>query len=159
MSSSNELTSELESFRQQWLSDLQSKNTSWGPPPSSRQAGSSVAARFKRPSGGADGPKSGAGPSNVRHDEEDDHYLHPVSFDDPANAAISAAPSEGASNTLTGKDLVSALDHFEEAVEKEAQGNLGESLRLYRIAFRVGCPIIIIIIIIIITFLRLEVAC
>ena len=31
----------------------------------------------------------------------------------------------------------SALEHFEKAVEKEAQGNLGDSLNLYRRAYRV----------------------
>ncbi|KOS21405.1 F-box protein pof7 [Escovopsis weberi] len=34
------------------------------------------------------------------------------------------------------KQPVSALDHYEEAMEKEAQGNMGESLRLYRKAYR-----------------------
>lgn len=34
----------------------------------------------------------------------------------------------------------SALDHFEKAVEKEAQGNLGDSLNLYRKAYRVISP-------------------
>lgn len=31
----------------------------------------------------------------------------------------------------------SALEHYERAVEKETQGSLGESLSLYRKAFRV----------------------
>lgn len=35
----------------------------------------------------------------------------------------------------------SALEHYEKAVEKETQGSLGESLSLYRKAFRV-CSII-----------------
>lgn len=32
---------------------------------------------------------------------------------------------------------VTALDHYERAVEKESQGSLGDSLMLYRKAFRV----------------------
>lgn len=38
------------------------------------------------------------------------------------------------------KNLVSALDHFEEAMEKEAIGNMGDSLHLYRQAYRVSSP-------------------
>ncbi|KAG8411207.1 hypothetical protein J3459_016551 [Metarhizium acridum] len=34
------------------------------------------------------------------------------------------------------KELVSALDHYEEAMEKEALGNMGDSLKLYRKAYR-----------------------
>jgi F-box protein 9 len=36
------------------------------------------------------------------------------------------------------KPLVSALDHYEEAMEKEAQGNMRDSLHLYRRAYRVS---------------------
>ncbi|KAG8410673.1 hypothetical protein J3459_016961 [Metarhizium acridum] len=36
------------------------------------------------------------------------------------------------------KELVSALDHYEEAMEKEALGNMGDSLKLYRKAYRVS---------------------
>jgi F-box protein 9 len=34
----------------------------------------------------------------------------------------------------------SALEHYEKAVERESQGNLGDSLSLYRKAFKVGSP-------------------
>ena len=36
---------------------------------------------------------------------------------------------------------VSALEHYEKAVERETQGNLGDSLNLYRKAFRVSRPL------------------
>lgn len=36
------------------------------------------------------------------------------------------------------REPISALEHFEKAVEKEAQGSLGDSLNYYRKAYRVG---------------------
>jgi F-box protein 9 len=38
------------------------------------------------------------------------------------------------------KELLSALDHFEEAMIKEASGNMGDSLKLYRKAYKVRSP-------------------
>lgn len=40
----------------------------------------------------------------------------------------------------SSKEPHSALEHYEKAVEKESQGSLGESVNLYRKAFRVGVP-------------------
>jgi F-box protein 9 len=39
------------------------------------------------------------------------------------------------------KELLSALDHFEEAMIKEASGNMGDSLKLYRKAYKVRSPL------------------
>ena len=39
---------------------------------------------------------------------------------------------------MAQKEPRSALEHFEKAVEKEAEGSLGDSLDLYRKAYRVG---------------------
>jgi F-box protein 9 len=36
---------------------------------------------------------------------------------------------------------VSALEHYEKAVEREVAGKLGDSLSLYRKAFRVGLSV------------------
>lgn len=40
-------------------------------------------------------------------------------------------------NVPVDKEPESALEHYEKAVERESQGNLGDSLNLYRKAFRV----------------------
>ena len=68
--------------------------------------------------------------------EEEYEYLHGRSFDDGP---------EPSGNTIDGsvrmppeRELVSALDHYEEAMEKEALGNMGDSLKLYRKAYRVS---------------------
>jgi len=57
----------------------------------------------------------------------------PKSFGEPVVAQ--ATPER-----VLGKasEPVSALDHYEKAVEREVAGKLGDSLNLYRKAFRVG---------------------
>jgi F-box protein 9 len=86
------------------------------------------------------GPLSGPGTTkkNLAVIDDDEYYLHVQSFDGPPPTSatghlLSDAPGKGVE-----KPLVSALDHYEEAMEKEAQGNMGESLRLYRKAYRVS---------------------
>lgn len=133
---SQELNSELESFRQQWLSDLRHR----GDAPGGHAPGSTG-----RPS-----PSSSEGPSRqkappisasvaqrpVRPGDQDDDYLQGRSFDDhPAESGRTVARAEEAA---APKQLVSALDHFEEAMEREAQGNMGESLKHYRRAYKVS---------------------
>ncbi|PHH73265.1 hypothetical protein CDD82_5560 [Ophiocordyceps australis] len=97
------LDSELDSFRQQWLLDLQAHNatTPSSPPPKAKPPPS--------PWPGSAGP----------HDRD------------------GAAPPEPVSGKQTPpRNLVSALDHFEEAMAMEAQGNMGDSLKLYRMAYK-----------------------
>jgi F-box protein 9 len=135
--------SELESFRQKWISDLRSRRESIGS--ASHQAEASYVAstaapaatsQQRRPSGHFSGP--GAAKRNLPVIDDDEYYLHAQSFDGPPPTSatghlLSDAPGKGVE-----KPLISALDHYEEAMEKEAQGNMGESLRLYRKAYRVS---------------------
>lgn len=128
MDSNNELNTELESFRQQWLSDLQSKSsTSGSNQPPLREA-------LPQASSSTQPPPSHQKPPRAANGDDDDDYLQGQSFDDapaPTGFTLSGTrPSEP-------KELVSALDHFEEAMEREAQGNMGDSLKLYRQAYKV----------------------
>ncbi|KAL1888687.1 hypothetical protein Sste5346_009392 [Sporothrix stenoceras] len=86
--------------------------------------------------------------------ENDDDYAPPRAFDDvhepktvqtvgltaatapeEASTAVKAAhPAED--RPKAKQEPVSALEHYERAVEKEALGSLGDSLRHYRTAFR-----------------------
>jgi F-box protein 9 len=45
---------------------------------------------------------------------------------------------EGYGNKAGNREPRSALEHYEKAVERESQGSLGDSLNLYRKAFKVG---------------------
>jgi F-box protein 9 len=132
------LDSELESFRQQWLSEVRTKQGEQrGQPQPSDSGPSASTAPASPPSRRAKArPLSPAKTKKVPAAvEEEDEYLYGRSFDDGP---------EQSGNTIDGsvrippeKELVSALDHYEEAMEKEAIGNMGDSLKLYRKAYRV----------------------
>ncbi|PNY23785.1 Uncharacterized protein TCAP_06277, partial [Tolypocladium capitatum] len=125
MSAPSGLDSELESFRQQWLSDLRTRRGDSPQAPRPEAAAPPSPARRRR-----------AVPSQLDDDDDDDDHLQGRAFDH-------AEPPQQSGNTLDGsvrprpaRELVSALDHYEEAMEKEAQGNMGDSLKLYRQAYR-----------------------
>lgn len=154
MSSEKKLDSELDSFRREWLSDLQSRTDQ-------------LAAAGRRRPNAIPGTTPGKAPVTATaattrphqlpvsrrigpvDEDHDSAYLHGPSFDDlPAyrapgrdHAAHPVTSAAGASTSSGDKILVSALDHFEEAMIREAQGNMGDSLKLYRQAYKVRLPV------------------
>ncbi|KAI9899360.1 hypothetical protein N3K66_005821 [Trichothecium roseum] len=127
-----ELDTELESFRQQWLSDLRSRNAG-AEPPASQPAPPSSPGQSKKPA-----PSSSSAKQQPQH-----HHHHQEDEEDYVPSKVFDHPGSEHGRTLSGggigsdkKELVSALDHYEEAMEKEAQGNMGDSLTLYRRAYR-----------------------
>lgn len=134
MTSSNgqELNSELESFRRQWISDLRTRNEDH------HDEQQSTTGPSRRPHHGPPvSHRHAPGPAGA--DDNDDDYLQGQSFDEPApeEPTLSSHPVGEVHHGRSGKKLVSALDHYEEAMHKEAQGNMGDSLKLYRKAYRV----------------------
>lgn len=124
-----DLNSELESFRQQWLSDLRSKNEDAVHGHQLTEPSSST-----QPAPPSGPPISTSANRKPTHGDDDDEFFQGRSFDDapvPTGHTL-AGPSKPAPKTL-----VSALDHFEEAMEREAKGNMGDSLKLYRQAYKV----------------------
>lgn len=125
------LDSELESFRRQWLSDLQTKGHGSRRHAQSSDASASSSTRPIRkriPSSSSKKPTLA---------DDDEGYVEGHSFDEaiPNSVSKHVLDEEGGP---AEKPLVSALDHYEEAMEKEAQGNMGDSLKLYRKAYRVS---------------------
>lgn len=130
--SSNDPNPDLESFRQQWISDLRSRDA---PAPQVLQTQSG--ARTRSPTSRRHRPSVSISKGPV--DDDDDHeYVPTPSFDGPEPSGRTIADSGEPDEP---KPLVSALDHYEEAMEKEAQGNMGDSLHLYRRAYRVSEPV------------------
>ncbi|KAG5995590.1 hypothetical protein E4U54_002831 [Claviceps lovelessii] len=161
MASNKGLDSELESFRQQWLSEVRTKQ---GTHLSSSSSSSSTTTTTThadelvsptKPKARSRGPS----PSNINtrkaapaidipsHEQDESSSSHPHGpfEDDVGTAAAAAASAEPPSAMVDGsvrasaplgKQLVSALDHYEEAMAKEAEGNMGDSLKLYRQAYR-----------------------
>ncbi|KAG5916107.1 hypothetical protein E4U42_007802 [Claviceps africana] len=126
------LDSELESFRRQWLSEVRTKQGSEPVSPGKPDA-------QPKPPSRAPSPTNLRNAAPVPSAEEDESSCPHGPFDD-ASTAAAAGPSgttvDGSVRTPPGRELVSALDHYEEAMAKEAEGNMGDSLKLYRRAYR-----------------------
>ncbi|EFX00855.1 f-box protein [Grosmannia clavigera kw1407] len=154
-----QISSELESFRQQWRAEVKAKTTA---PARAGKSGLGNAGSSSRPQTYAESsvqhrspplPAAGTGvPSApltllssgkkpVTRDE-DESYIQPLSFDEPSVSA-KGGDSEDAHHGSQGEpqEPVSALEHYEKAVEKEELGSLGDSLRLYRKAFRMDSAV------------------
>jgi F-box protein 9 len=131
----SEANPDLESFREQWRAEVRSRH-----PVSAQQqqpASSGPSTSVTSSSGVASAPRKPPPPPTkkaVTAQDGDDDYVQPRSFDD----AVVAQTVASAERVQTGgsSEPVSALDHYEKAVEREAAGKLGDSLSLYRKAFR-----------------------
>jgi F-box protein 9 len=148
---SNDIKSELESFREQWRAEVQSKAPGSKPQPQQTVSGPSIsqhkAQHRAQPKTQPPKPQKASEPTGrqqsvtakkaAQHDSDDDEYVA-HSFDEPAPATSTALPSQVEGSEAESDEPVSALEHFEQAVEREAAGNLGDSLRLYRKAYRVS---------------------
>ena len=134
MASPDPLNTELESFRRRWLSDLRSRTESSG------QNEATAASQSPRQFKGNQAPPREPGASSSRKADladDDDNYIQGLVFDEPPPPSGRTLDETEPQSTAKENELVSALDHYEEAMEKEASGNMGDSLKLYRKAYRV----------------------
>jgi len=119
---------ELEAFRRQWREEVSAKTqegskSTAGPSKSSRRPPPVTRSSTRRLSKAAE-------------EEEEDHgeiQTFP-GLDAPRNLEA----KDGESSQGGDREPESALEHYEKAVERENEGNLGDSLNLYRKAFRVS---------------------
>lgn len=116
---------ELEQFRQQWRAEVSARNQN-----DPNRGAKSKAPRRPPPIASLSSNK--IAPPLKGIDEE--HIPQVFSgYDGSAEKE-----EHGKSSTAAVKEPQSALDYYEKAVERESQGVLGDSLNLYRKAFRVG---------------------
>lgn len=135
MDASQDVNSELESFREKWRAEVRAKSTTapgsqQQPAPHPTAVGNHAETsktNIFRP------PRSGhLSSGKPRVEDTDEDYVQARVFDEPAPVQPVRHDDKG-----VRKEPVSALEHYELAVEKEGMGRLGESLTLYRKAFRV----------------------
>ena len=133
---SESASNDLENFRKQWREEVLRKRGG-----SNQQSGSSAQSSSKKVTSRLNQRQNqGSLPFDSRQAREDD-TLPTYDFDDLEERE--EARRLGVSSTgvhpesRRGNEPVSALEHYEEAVEREKQGKLGESLNYYRKAFRV----------------------
>lgn len=133
-----ENAAELEAFRARWREEVQSRNKHPQAPPSpetqkpQQRRKSTVLSRPAAP-----------GPSSSRKADEVIDYegLAPKPYHDlPDKEEALKLGVEGQEHERAKvfKEPSSALEHYEKAVEKETHGQLGDSLKHYRTAFKVG---------------------
>lgn len=131
------LNPELETFRKEWQEEV-----------IARSKGSSLSQgnKFARPPGP---PNRGSGAGELRPSTHsglsridvessgkfETQCYHDLEDKDEARKLGGEGEGTHPSNHLT-REPSSALEHYEQAVERELQGNLGESLKLYRKAYR-----------------------
>jgi len=128
---------ELESFRQQWRAEVSARSKLDDSKTNPKVNGAQAPKSLRRLSGQPGPPEKGKG--KQKEDEE-------ASEDIPAFQSFEVqtrGPSsdnediDGFGSKTGSREPRSALEHYEKAVERESQGNLGDSLKLYRKAFRV----------------------
>lgn len=119
---------ELESFRQQWRSEVgaRSKASASKAPARPKPAHSGQGRpSFQLPKPTEPGPAVAEGDGWSYHDLED------------KEACLTLQQEHDRPRSLPSKEPRSALEHYEKAVEREGQGSLGDSVGLYRRAFKV----------------------
>lgn len=134
---SEETNSELEYFRKQWQEEVSARSKG-GPSSSGGQGAKNVSRPLGPPKRGI--PRPERDPSAAYLNElpsgalSDGHGYHDL--EDPDDLRKLGVEGEGIHPSSRTEPL-SALEHYEKAVERESQGNLGDSLALYRKAYRV----------------------
>ncbi|KAJ4984074.1 F-box protein pof7 [Stagonosporopsis vannaccii] len=143
MDPQNEPTSaeaELESFRQRWREEVSARAKGKAP------VASAAPARTAAPSANKPHAPKGPAPDAASHSharqrsvEETDEvipYAHQDLGEKQHGRRLDETIAQSAAIASASKEPKTALDHYEKAVERETQGNLGDSVRLYRKAFK-----------------------
>ncbi|RDW73271.1 F-box protein pof7 [Coleophoma cylindrospora] len=121
--------SELESFRRQWRAEVTAKAKDDRKTQPKSTASASKAAR--RP---VLATRYTADKTTIPADDQEDDEPH---VEGPPLRRLDAHSSNESESSKNGStEPRSALEHYEKAVEKETEGSLGDSLNLYRKAFR-----------------------
>ncbi|RYP69812.1 hypothetical protein DL769_005164 [Monosporascus sp. CRB-8-3] len=145
----DQIQSELENFRKEWQAEVSARARNRSAPqprPSNQAVPSSSSSSSNRPPRRNEQPhKKPASRTHNQPDDGDDRYVQARSFDEPelSRAGDGRRLDDGESKGLKGKDKEpqSAIDFYEAAVEKETSGKLGDSLQLYRKAFRMDSQV------------------
>ena len=123
---------ELETFRRQWREEVSARSRQNQPSSSAPQHTAHATSSRPQHSQRHKAPLPSDRPKDAHADEAEPHEYHDLGEKQFGRKLAEPAPE-------SAKVPVSALDHYEEAVRRETQGNLGDSVNLYRKAFKVLC--------------------
>ncbi len=131
---------ELERFRTQWREEVTARakgTTKRSDDKASRLALSAKATYKQTPAP----PPPPAATASITHDEDEGDRIDPKAYHDLDDSddrrRLNSTRNPSSLDEEAGSSSRSALEHYEKAVERESQGNLGDSLNLYRKAYRV----------------------
>lgn len=127
---------ELESFRRQWREEVSRRRHRDTPPQvQSRPPAPSFTPEPRR------FPPTRHEASDRKDDDDEDVGVGQYDQSEIAQRVGQLSIGEADDDAFHGrgpqKEPESAMEHFERAVQKEAEGSLGDSLQHYRIAYRV----------------------
>ncbi|KAF2734678.1 hypothetical protein EJ04DRAFT_493156 [Polyplosphaeria fusca] len=123
----NSTEAELESFRKQWREEVTAKAKGKAP----AAAGPSISSTKER-NAAPEAHSHARHPSVEEVDEVEPHAYHDLGEKQHGRRLDETGPPTATSS----QEPETALEHYEKAVEKESQGSLGDSVNLYRKAFR-----------------------
>lgn len=131
MSEQNE--AELEQFRKQWKAEV------------SARAGSKLASGTEASSSEQSASRASGSPLAHSQGPRDAHDGHdevaPLSYHDLEERETGRKIGDETYGRSSREEPQTALEHYERAVEKEGLGNLGDSVSLYRKAFRLDASV------------------
>jgi F-box protein 9 len=131
---------ELETFRQQWRAEVSARSKLVDSKTSPNIINKAQPLKpLRRLSGRSKFPGERSKRPEIIDDEENESVPSFQAFDGHASGKSAANDDiEGYGSKTGSREPRSALEHYEQAVERESQGSLGDSLNLYRKAFKVG---------------------
>ncbi|KAF1928940.1 uncharacterized protein M421DRAFT_92060 [Didymella exigua CBS 183.55] len=130
---------ELESFRQRWREEVSARAKGNAPATAAptRATGPSVskphAAKGPAPDAAS---HAHAHQRGIEDTDEVTPYVHQDLGEKQHGRRLDETSGQTAAITSANTQPETALDHYEKAVERETEGNLGESVALYRKAFK-----------------------
>ncbi|KAI0383507.1 hypothetical protein F5Y04DRAFT_250367 [Hypomontagnella monticulosa] len=139
-----QIQSELENFREQWRAEVSARSRNaagsrpqqQGPVPTHTGSSSST-----KPPKKSEFVHKKTASKTIHHLEDEDEYFQARTFGELEPSRATEGQKLGRQDAATSikdkeQEPLTALDFYEKAVERETTGNLGESLQLYRTAFR-----------------------
>ncbi|KAL9046580.1 MAG: hypothetical protein Q9214_000616 [Letrouitia sp. 1 TL-2023] len=131
----------LENFREEWRKEVTARSKTKVSSHSNRGSTADASASKK-----GDQSIQGSFPSCRAYQEEDflDGVTNQAYHDLEDREELQRVGSENSNTSLrteTQKEPRSALEHYEKAIEREDQGRMGDSLNLYRKAFRLDAGV------------------
>ena len=131
---------ELESFRQQWREEVTARAKGKAPRASvpAKAVASSSKHHAAKSSASDAVPPTHARQRSVEDADEVVPYVYHHLGEKQHGRRLDETSAQTAAALTASREPTSALEHYEKAVEKESQGSLGDSVNLYRKAFRVS---------------------